>query len=74
MSGSDDIFTQQLPQKAGDPLIYSFVRGDYTCTIEVTYLLPTEEMQFKVEMPNNTYVSLGFGKGMRNVDMMAWHG
>lgn len=25
-------------------------------------------------MPNNSYVSLGFGTGMHSVDMMAWHG
>ena len=68
------IFEQYLPEKEGDPLVLDWVFSTYNSSIEITYLKPTEELQFKVEMPNNTYVSLGFGKNMNSVDMIAWHG
>lgn len=42
-------------------------------TIEMRYLWSTEEMEFTVEMPDKTYLSLGFGgEGMYWVDMLAW--
>ena len=40
----------------------------------VTYLRESEEVQFEVDMENNTYLSIGFGYDMDGVDMIGWHG
>ena len=62
-------------KNVGDPLSLVWDWGQsYLWSIEVSYLKPTEELEFKVDMPNSSYVSLGFGYDMRSVDMIAWHG
>ena len=35
--------------------------------------MKTEELQFKVNMRNNSWIALGFGESMFNTDMMGWH-
>ena len=40
----------------------------------VTYIKASDEIQFEVDVLDNTYVSIGFGRDMYNVDMIAWHG
>jgi len=69
----DYIFEQNLPEKLGDPLKFDWLYKKFIGTMEVTYLIPTEELKFKVVIPNDTYVSLGFGKNMNKVDMIGWH-
>ena len=32
-----------------------------------------ERLKMVVDMPNNTWLSIGFGSTMTNVDMIAWH-
>ena len=40
--------------------------------MEVKYNMLSELLEFDVDMPNNTWLSIGFGKNMDNVDMIAW--
>ena len=58
----------------GQPLILDFDMGpQYRYFIEIIYLMKTEELQFKVNMRNNSWIALGFGESMFNTDMMGWH-
>lgn len=70
----EDIFLQYMPTKAGDPLKFDWEYKTFAANMDITYLIPTEELQFRVEIPNNSYISLGFGTDMFNVDMITWHG
>ena len=42
-------------------------------SIELRYLWETEEIEFVTQIPDNTYLAIGFGKDMTDVDMLAWH-
>ena len=55
-------------------MVLDWVHRKYNSSMIITYLKVTEELQFVVEMPTDSYLSLGFGKGMYKVDMMTWHG
>ena len=59
-----EIFLQHLPENPGDPLVLDWVYRKYNSSMIITYLKSTEELQFVVEMPTPSYLSLGFGKGM----------
>ena len=61
--------------KIGEPLILSWdkIGKGYDYSIEITYIAATEEVQFKVDMPDKTYISFGFGQSMINADMIIWH-
>jgi len=49
--------------KVGEPLNLSWdkIGKGYDYSIEITYIAANEEVQFKVDMPDKTYISFGFG-------------
>ena len=40
--------------------------------LDTCYDAQTSELVFKVEVPNNSYLSIGFGPNMTNTDMIVW--
>ena len=62
------------PEMMGQPLILNWDMGvKYRFNMEIIYLMKTEELQFKVNMRDNSWLALGFGESMYNTDMIAWH-
>ena len=43
-----------------------------TVDMSVSYLWETEELEFLVNMPVDSYIAIGFGSGMFQVDMIGW--
>ena len=41
--------------------------------MQVKYLFASEEIEFTVDVMNNSWIALGFGSDMTNTDMIAWH-
>ena len=68
-----------MPEAFGDQnqLIRQWTDGEREWNLEVFYEEATstnnERLKMVVDMPNNTWLSIGFGSSMRNVDMIAWH-
>ena len=68
-----------MPETFGDQnqLIRQWKDGNREWNLEVFYEEATstnnERLKMVVDMPNNTWLSIGFGSTMRNVDMIAWH-
>ena len=47
------------------PIVISWdIDGVWLYRIEIEYLKEKEELTFNVEIPNNTYLAIGFGKDM----------
>lgn len=61
--------------KVGEPLNLSWdkIGKEYDYSMDITYIIPTEEVQFEVDMPDKSFLGFGFGKSMVNVDMIIWH-
>jgi hypothetical protein len=61
--------------KVGEPLNLSWdkIGKGYDYSMDITYIIPTEEVQFEVDMPDKSFLGFGFGKSMVNVDMIIWH-
>ena len=71
---SKNALTITEPDVMGKPLLLNWDMGpQYQYSMEVIYLMKTEELQFTVNLRNNSWLSIGFGTSMFNSDMIGWH-
>ena len=71
---SEKALTITEPPLPGQPLVMKWDMGPkYQFSMEVSYLIDSEELEFKVNSMNKAWLALGFGESMFDVDMIAWH-